>query len=74
MIQFHIKTLREAALKSKMKNNKENEIEEEDEDEDIDFFLKEDEEMRKLNMYKDLLSILSKKYEYKIVNTTRTLI
>ena len=74
MIQFHIKTLREAALKSKMKNNKENEIEEEDEDEDIDFFLKEDEEMRKLNMYKDLLSILSKKYEYKIVNTTKTLI
>ena len=73
MIQFHLKTLRENALKSQMHKNKENDIEEEDEDEDIDFFLKEDEEMRKLNMYKDLLGILSKKYEYKIVNTTKTL-
>jgi acetate kinase len=74
MIQFHNKTLRENALKATMNKNKENDIEEEDEEDDIDFFLKEDEEMRKLNMYKDLLGILSKKYEYKIVNTTKTLI
>ena len=74
MIQFHNKTLRENALKATMNKNKENDIEEEDEEDDIDFFLREDEEMRKLNMYKDLLGILSKKYEYKIVNTTKTLI
>ena len=74
MIQFHLKTLRENALKAQMNKNKEKEIEEEDEDEDIDFFLKEGEEMRKLSMYKDLLGILSKKYEYKIVNTAKTLI
>ena len=75
MIQFHLKTLRENALKAQMNKNKENnEIEAEDEDDDIDYFLKEDEEMRKMNMYKDLLNILSKKYEYKIVNTSKTLI
>ena len=75
MIQFHLKTLRENALKASMNKNKENDNnDEEDEEDDIDFFLKEDEEMRKLNMYKDLLSILSKKYEYKIVNTIKTLI
>ena len=75
MIQFHVKTLREKALKASMNNNKEKDnIEEEDEDEDIDLFLKEDEEMRKINMYRDLLSVLNKKYEYKIVNTTKTLI
>ena len=74
MIQFHLKTLRDSALKASMKKNKENNMEEEDEEEDIDLFLKEDEEMRKLNMYKDLLGILSKKYEYKIVGTTKTLI
>ena len=74
MIQFHLKTLRENALKASMNKNKENDLEEEDEEDDIDFFLKEDEEMRKLNMYKDLLSILSKKYEYKVVNTIKTLI
>ena len=74
MIQYHLKTLRENALKAQMNKNKEKEIEEEDEDEDIDFFLKEGEEMRKLSMYKDLLGILSKKYEYKIVNTAKTLI
>ena len=74
MIQFHLKTLRENALKAQMNKNKEKEIEEEDEDEDIDFFLKEGEEMRKLSMYKDLLKILGKKYEYKVVNTAKTLI
>ena len=74
MLQFHLKTLRDNALKASMNKNKEGNIEEEDEEEDIDLFLKEDEEMRKLNMYKDLLSILSKKYEYKIVSTTKTLI
>ena len=74
MIQFHLKTLRENALKAQMNKNKEKEPEEEDEEEDIDFFLKEGEEMRKLSMYKDLLGILSKKYEFKVVNTTKTLI
>ncbi len=74
MIQFHLKTLRENKLKAQLNKHKENnEPEEEDEDEDIDFFLKEDEEMRKINMYKDLLSILSKKYEYKVVNTAKIL-
>ena len=74
MIQFHLKTVRENALKASMNKNKENEMDEEDEEDDIDFFLKEDEEMRKLNMYKDLLGILTKKYEYKVVNTIKTLI
>ena len=73
MKQYHLKILRENALKAEMNKNKENnELEEEDEEEEnIDFFLKDDEEMRKMNMYKELLSILSKEYEYKIVNTEK---
>ena len=73
MKQYHIKLLRENALKAEMNKNKENnELEEEDEEEDnIDMFLKDDEEMRKMNMYKELLSILSKEYDYKIVNTEK---
>ena len=73
MKQYHLKILRENALKAEMNKNKENnELEEEDEEEEtIDFFLKDDEEMRKMNMYKELLSILSKDFDYKIVNTEK---
>ena len=65
MKQYHLKIMRENALKNEMNKNKENnELEEEDEEEEnIDFFLKDDEEMRKMNMYKELLSILSKEFE-----------
>lgn len=75
MKQYHLKILRENALKAEMNKNKENnELDEEDEEEEnIDFFLKDDEEMRKMNMYKELLNILSKNYEYKIVNTEKVL-
>ena len=75
MKQYHLKIMRENALKNEMNKNKENnELEEEDEEEEnIDFFLKDDEEMRKMNMYKELLSILSKEFEYKIVNTEKIL-
>ena len=73
MKQYHLKVVRENALKAEMNKNKENnELEEEDEEEEnIDFFLKDDEEMRKMNMYKELLSILSKEYNYKVVNTEK---
>ena len=76
MKQYHLKITRENALKAEMNKNKENnELEEEDEEEEnIDFFLKDDEEMRKMNMYKELLSILSKDYEYKIVNTEKIIV
>ena len=73
MKQYHLKILRENALKAEMNKNRENnELEEEDEEEEnIDFFLKDDEEMRKMNMYKELLSILSKESNYKVVNTEK---
>ena len=74
MKQYHLKILRENALKNEMNKKENNELEEEDEEEEnIDFFLKDDEEMRKMNMYKELLSILSKEFEYKIVNTEKIL-
>ena len=73
MKQYHIKIIRENALKAEMNKNKENnDLDEEDEEEEhIDYFLKDDEEMRKMNMYKELLNILSKEYDYKIVNTEK---
>ena len=71
MKQYHLKMVRENALKAEMNKNKENDGEEEEEEENIDIFLKEDEEVRKMNMYKELYNILSKEYEYKIVNTEK---
>jgi len=74
MKQYHLKMVRENALKAEMNKNKENDGEEEEEEENIDFFLKEDEEIRKINMYKELYGILSKKYEYKIVSTEKIVV